>query len=125
MRKLLAFVAGLVAGGLTIGLLEWAGHLLVPPGPLDPRSRVPVDPPSTAALLLVLVAWAAGAFVAGWVATRVGGTLGHGLALAVGSFLMGGGLMNLIAIPSPAWFWVLGLLCFLPLALAGWRTARR
>lgn len=124
MRNFLAVVAGLAAGGVTIGLLEMLGHQLIPPGPLDPRSHVPVNPPSTAALLLVVLAWTCGAFVGGWVATRVGKTRTHGPALAVGSFLMGGGLMNLLAIPSPAWFWVLGLLSFLPFALLGWRTGR-
>jgi hypothetical protein len=31
----------------------------------------------------------------------------------------------MIAIPSPWWFWVLGLAVSVPLALVGWRMARR
>jgi hypothetical protein len=123
-RKVLAVIAGIVASALVITLIEAVAFVLFPPGPLDPRSGVPVNPPSTALMLCVLGAWAAGALVGGWTATKIA-RAAHGPALAVGSMQTGACIVNMIAIPSPWWFWVLGLGVSIPLALAGWRMARR
>ena len=123
-RKVLAAIAGVVASALVVTLVEAIGFVLFPPGPLDPRSGVPLNPPSTGLMLCVLVAWAAGALAGGWTATRIA-RAGHGPALAVGCLQTGACLVNMILIPSPWWFWVLGLGVSVPLALVGWRLARR
>lgn len=74
------------------------------------------------AFVAVLVAWALGAFVGGWVAAAVGTRTA---AIVAGRILMLAGLANLVAIPSPLWFWVIGLLVFVPCALLGSRLADR
>lgn len=124
MRKVLAVIGGLVAGALVITLIEAVGFVLFPPGPLDPRSGVPVNPPPVGLMLCVLVAWAAGAIAGGWTATKIA-RAGHGPALALGSLQTGACIVNMIAIPSPWWFWVLGLAVSIPSALVGFRLARR
>lgn len=123
-RKILAVIAGIVASALVVTLVEAVAFVVFPPGPLDPRSGVPLNPPSTGLMLAVLVAWAAGAFTGGFTATKIA-RAGHGPALAVGSLQTGACIVNMIAIPSPWWFWVLGLGVSVPLALTGWRAARR
>ena len=123
-RTILAVIAGIVASALVVTLVEAIGFVFFPLGPLDPRSGVPVNPPSTGLMLCVLAAWAAGALAGGWTATKIG-RAAHGPALGVGSMQTGACIVNMIAIPSPWWFWVLGLGVSIPLALAGWRLARR
>lgn len=123
-RKVLAVLAGLVASGLVITLVEAVGFVLFPPGPLDPRSGVPLNPPSLGLMLCVLVAWACGAVVGGFTATKVARG-GSAQALALGSLQTGACIVNMIAIPSPWWFWVLGLAVSIPSALVGYRLARR
>jgi hypothetical protein len=71
-RKVLAVIAGIVAGALVITLVEAIGVVFFPLGPLDPRSGVPVNPPPVGLMLCVLVAWAAGAVTGGWTATKIG-----------------------------------------------------
>jgi hypothetical protein len=123
-RKVLAVIAGIVGSALVITLIEAMAFVLFPPGPLDPRSGVPVNPPPVGLMLCVLVAWAAGAVAGGWTATKIA-RAAHGPALAVGSLQTGACIVNMIAIPSPWWFWVLGLAVSIPLALVGWWMARR
>jgi hypothetical protein len=74
-------------------------------------------------MLTVIVGWAVGAFVAGFTATKIA-RAGYGPAVVAGLLLMGAGLMMVIMIPSPVWFWVFGLGQFVPMALLGFRVAR-
>jgi hypothetical protein len=122
-RKVLAVIAAMVAGSLAITLVEAVAHRFVPLGPVDPRSHVPLNPPTMPLMLTVIVGWAAGAFVAGFVATKIA-RAGYGPAAVAGLILMGAGLMMVLMIPSPAWFWIVGLGQFVPMALAGFRIAR-
>jgi hypothetical protein len=122
-RKVLAVIAAVVAGGLAITLVEAVAHRFVPLGPVDPRSHVPLNPPTVPLMLTVIAGWAVGAFVAGWVATKIA-RAGYGPAAASGLVLAGAGLTMVIAIPSPVWFWIVGLGQFVPMALLGFRAVR-
>jgi hypothetical protein len=122
-RKVLAVIAGMVAGALAITLVEMGAHQLVPPGPVDPRSHVPLNPPTVPMMLTVIVGWAVGSFVAGFVATKIA-RAGYGPAAVAGLILMGAGLTMVLMIPSPVWFWIVGLGQFVPLAVLGFRAAR-
>ena len=122
-RKILAVIAAIVAGSLAITLVEMVAHQVIPPGPVDPRSRLPLNPPTVPMMLTVIVGWAVGALVAGFTATNIA-RAGYGPALIAGLVLTGAGLMLVIAIPSPVWFWVFGLGQFVPMALLGFRAAR-
>lgn len=120
MRSFLAVLVGVLAGGLVIAAVEALGHAAFPlPAGADPQHLQPGDVPLPA-FVAVLVAWALGAFVGGWVAAAVATRTA---AIVVGGILMLAGLANLVAIPSPLWFWVIGLLVFVPSALLGSRLA--
>jgi len=122
MRTVLAVLAGLLVGGVTIAALEAAGHALFPlPAGTDPANLRPADIPASA-MVAVLVAWAAGAFVGGLRAAAIATPLA---AIVVGGIQTLGGLVNMMAIPSPIWFWVVGLLIFVPCAMLGARVAPR
>lgn len=130
IRSILSVIVGVLAGTVTIFLLEMAGHRLYPPPPgLDPTNVEAFEALIASApvgmLLSVLVAWAGGAFVGGFVAALLSERrrVLHGLAV--------GGIQTLLAvaqlsmIPHPLWFTVLGLSIFLPIAgLAGLLVGR-
>lgn len=128
IRNVLAVLAGVVVAVILIALVEAVGHLVYPlPEGIDPNdseslkaamSRIPAG-----AMAFVLFAWAVGTLAGGWVATRIAakGTVLH--AMIVGVILMAVGALNMLMIPHPLWFWIVGLLLFLPAAYAGARMA--
>ncbi|MHA6288188.1 hypothetical protein [Maricaulis sp. CAU 1757] len=127
-RSILAVLLGVVAGGVATGLLEYAGHVLLPLPDgvvLDPeRPQTFRDVPDINRLAVVL-AWGGAAVVAGFVTALVAGQRHVFLALITGGGLLFAGLTNLILIPSPFWMWVFGLTIFLPAAWLGARLAPR
>ena len=124
IRSVLAIVAGAAGASAVIGGVEFLGQKVypLPPGvdPMNPESLAAAMPSIPAgALLIVLFGWALGSVVAGWLAGTIAGRapLVHGLV--VGLLLTTAGIANMLAVPHPAWFFVLGLMVFLPSALAG------
>lgn len=103
-------VLGAFAGGLTVLLLESAGHLLVGTG--DPTAPGTITFPM---FLSVLVAWIAGCWIGAAVATywSRGRSLVPGIV--VGLLLVGGAASNMIAFPHPVWMMVAAFV-LMPLA---------
>ena len=123
LKKVLSVVAGLVVGMIVIGLVEGLGHLFFPPPEgLDMSDmEVVAEYIKTApilSLLWVILAWFIGAFAGGAVATMVNKDADRMPAYLVGGILTLSGILNIVMIPHPIWFW-LGILVFLPAALAG------
>ncbi len=123
-RSILAVIAGLVLGVVLIFVVESAGHFVYPlPADLDMTNpealkNLMANAP-VGALLFVILAWAVGSFGGGWLATRLAQKSHVMHALIVGGLLMAAGIMNMLMIPHPVWFWVLGLAVYLPAAYAG------
>ncbi len=130
MRFFRHSVIPLWIGGLVAGLVIWATELIgsqiypLPPGvnPEDPASlrAAMVDLP-LGALLLVLFGWTVGTFAGAWItARRVDrAPIAHGLTL--GAFALVGGVVNMLTLPHPVWFWIAGVAVFLPAAYLGAR----
>lgn len=116
-RKIIAVLAGVFAGGLTILAVEVIAHELV----VAQRG----GQPTLAMLLFVALAWLLGSFAGALVAQRID----HGRrpvpALFVGAILLALAVYNLVTLPHPAWFRVLGVLVFLPGTIFGIFFARR
>ena len=124
LRRLLAVIVGIVIGAVVIGLIQGVLAIISPPpAELDWQdteainayiSQLPVWK-----LLLVVVSYIIGAWVAGFAAARitdaqpdlVGGICGVGLTIFA--------LMNLISYDHPWWFWILALIVSIPSALLG------
>ncbi len=128
LRTVLAVVAGVVAGGIVVALVQQLGHLIWPPPAgldvTDPEAiEAYLESVPAAAILFVALAWAVGSLAGGWIAARISSPCSLSAALIVGGVLMAFGLLNLISIPHPIWFWVVGLAVFLPAAYAGGRLA--
>ena len=99
--KLVAGLVGLFAGGVTIMLVESAGHAVF--GTAEPGDLESVTLPM---FLSVLVAWTVGSAVAGAVATHWSGARSGGLALVTGLILLAGAVANMFVIPHPVWLMV-------------------
>jgi hypothetical protein len=125
IRKILAVVLGVVAGGIVIGVSEAIAHTIYPvPAGLDPsKPEMIAEYIRTAplgALIAVLISWALGALVAGVVATLIARVADAKSALIAGGVLLLFSLINMFVIPHPVWFRIAGILLFLPLAGLGY-----
>ena len=126
VRSILAVLAGMLSAFVVIACVQAVGVRIYPPPPgMDPRdtatfknlmAQMPLG-----ALLFVLLAYAAGSVVGGWVAARFAprAKLTHGMI--VGAFLLGAGIMNMTVIPHPGWFWASAIAIYL---LGAWSGAR-
>lgn len=130
-RTLLAVIAGAVVMWLTIFALEFIGHALFPPPPgLDPRSQadlasIMAQAPAGAMVMLV-VAWIAGAFTGGLTAARLSHRHKRGAAIAVALLVMAGVAGMIYLVPDhPVWVSALGLLLPVPAALLAAHVATR
>lgn len=128
-RSIVAVVLGIILGGIVVGLVEYVGHMIYPmPAGIDtsnPESlKTYAANAPTGAKLFVILAWALGSLTGGWLAAFVARQSHTQLALIVGGVLMIFGIMNMLTIPSPLWFWIAGILVFLPAAYAGARLVR-
>lgn len=124
LRTVLAVPAGLIAGGIVISFVQVAAITLLPAPEGVPTDRALIEPGDIPAanMVFVLVAWAAGAFLGGGTAARIARQAKRRLALIVGAFFLIAGVYNMATIPSPLWFWVVGILLFLPSAHLGARV---
>lgn len=113
LRKLLGVLAGAIVAVLLIVVLETVIRYVFPPPPLDltdpeVRRTLAMNAPA-GALLSVIAAYAVAALVGGWTAVRVARD-GAWPAWVVGGLLVVATVLNVVAIPHPAWFVVLALL---------------
>jgi hypothetical protein len=133
LRKVLAGIAGLVAGAAVVWAAEGVSSALHPPPPgIDPTTpegrealAAHIRALPAGAFVLVLLAHAAGAFAGGLVATAVAGRTSIVPALVVGALLLAAGAVNVVVIPHPGWFIPVDLLLYLPFAWAGARLLLR
>lgn len=114
LRYALAVIAGAVVAFAVITAVEAVSHLLFPPpagldfgDPEQVHAYMQTVP--SAALLLVLAAWLLATFAGGWVACKIAGRHPRVFAGIIGGLILAGTLMNLVMIPHPVWFAVLGI----------------
>jgi len=129
LRSAGALAFGAVVGVFLIFAVEIMGQVIYPfPAGIDPtdaeafKAAMANVPPGV--LLSVLAAWAVGTFggaaVAAGIARR--SPVVHGLIIGV-LFLLAG-IANMLMIPHPLWFWVVGICVFLPAAYLGAKCVR-
>ncbi|HET6604374.1 MAG TPA: hypothetical protein VFG21_09195 [Xanthomonadaceae bacterium] len=123
-RSILAVLAGVVAAGVTVFLLEAASHIVFqPPAGIDPgdpeRLAEWMEQVPFGALVSVLIAWAVGTCLGGFVAARIARRAPVRHAVVVGVIELALGAMTVALIPHPLWFTIVGLACFVPMAALG------
>jgi hypothetical protein len=122
----LAGLAGVVAGGVVVGVVEAIGHTVhAPATPADlstPEAMAAfVRTLPLGAFLFVLAAYVAGTVAGGLMATLVARRYAARFAWVVGSLILLGAIVNFVAIPHPAWFTVVTLVA---VPVAAWLTGR-
>ncbi|WP_051289347.1 hypothetical protein [Chryseobacterium daeguense] len=127
IRKISAVIGGLVAGSLCIGAIEWIGHKLYPlpegikADDVDAFKEYVATAPFMA-LLFVILAYAVGALVSGFVSTKIANDGKMRSAVICGIFFLLATVYNMVVLPTPGWFWVLGIAVW-GLVLAGYKLA--
>lgn len=126
IRALLGVFGGLALAMTMVYVLQGIGYQLYPPpADLDPKDRqafaAAVAAMPVMALVMVLISYALGTFAGAWLAARVAGRPFY--AFLVGGVMTMAGMQNLISVPHPLWFIVVGTLVFLPSAWIASRVA--
>ena len=127
LKKILAVIAGLFAGGIAIFIVESIGHYLFPLPEVMKSDDVEamknyVSAAPFMALLFVIMAYAAGAFTSGFVSTKVSGDGSKLYAGICGVIFLFQSLYMMYTLPTPLWFWILGILVW-GLVFLGWKIA--
>jgi hypothetical protein len=129
-RTILGMLLGVVTMMFTVYAFEFLGHALYPPpAGLDPKNpdhlRMNIAAAPVGAMAMLVLAWAAGAFVGGWVAARIA-RHARAAAIAVALFVMAGVASMTVMVPEhPRWVSLLGFLLPIPLALIAAKLAGR
>ncbi|WP_251358348.1 hypothetical protein [Kangiella sp. TOML190] len=127
-KQILAVVVALVVAGLVIMGIEsinmarfpWPENLSVE----DKKAFAAyVKGLPISALVTVLIAHITGAFVAGFLSSKIAAANKLTLALICGAILLLGAIVNIFMIPHPGWFMVVNLLTIVPAAILGGKLA--
>ncbi|MEM8736413.1 MAG: SRPBCC family protein [Planctomycetota bacterium] len=118
IRNIVAAVAGTIAGGIAVALVQALSNWLypLPPGTdaSDPQalgqwiSQLPVP-----AFLIVLASWLAGCFTATFIARWLATSRVLLPSLVAWAFLIAATLLTLFSIPHPWWMWPAGVVACL------------
>lgn len=103
-------IVGIFAGGLTILVIESLGHALL--GTANPAVPSSITTPM---FLSVLIAWIAGSFVAGIVATTWARAKSVVPGVVAGFVLLAAATWNMFVLPHPVWL-VLSAFLLMPAA---------
>jgi len=127
LKRILAVVGGIVAGSITVAAVEMLGHYLYPlPAGMKSddmeamKEYIPNAP--FMALFFVIMAYALAALVVGFVSTKIANDGKNKYAIIGGIIFLIITIINLAMLPTPIWFWVLGIAVW-GLVLAGYQLA--
>ena len=127
-RAITGVIVGFLAAAIVVGILEAAGHAIYPPPPgidlYNPEDlKSIIDKLPRGALIMVLLAWAAGSFAGGLVATLIASRRTVP-AIIVGCLQLLCGAATMLMIPHPAWFVVTSVVILIPSAWLGALVAK-
>ena len=119
-----AGIAGVVIAGLLVWLVEMLGHTVYPPPTdlnfADPDAmRTYIDALPVGALLFVAAAWFIGTLGGTAAACKIGDAKPMIFAIVVGGLMLLGTIFNLVTIPHPLWFSILGVVGIIVAAWLG------
>ncbi len=129
MKKVFAVIAGLLLGAVLMTLVQMLGHQIYPqpegtdPSDMNALSQYVKTAPFMA-LFFVILSYAVAAFSSGYVSTLIAGDQKRLYALICGAVFLIQSVFMMQSLPTPLWFWILGILVW-TLVLLGYRVARR
>jgi len=127
IKKIVAVVAGILLTSDAVGLVQQLGHYLYPlPSGTDPNDpeaiKKYVENAPFMAIFFVIISYAVGALVGGFVSTKIANDGKKIYALIIGILFLFNSIYMMVTIPSPIWFWILGIAAW-SLVLLGWKLA--
>ena len=125
IRKIAAVVVGILLTSLVVGLVQQLGHYLYPlPAGTDPNDpeaiKKYVENAPFLAVFFVIISYAVGAFTGGFVSTKIANDGKKIYALIIGVLFLFTSIYMMVTIPSPIWFWILGIAVW-SLVLVGYK----
>lgn len=122
-QKIIAISIGIIAAFIVIAGMEYLSSVIypMPTGNYeDPTflAEIMATMP-LGAMLILLAGYALGSMAGGAAATRMHPENGKRNAIIIGVVLLVFGVMNMLMIPHPAWFWVASCVVYVPCALLG------
>lgn len=129
MRNVIAIILGVIFGGLFIVFGEIVSHSLFPSTmdfPSDPAlwkeymANVP-----TMNLVMIVISWGFGAFVAGIISTWIQGRTNYRPMLISVAILQVFAYLNMLTFPHPGWMWLTATFEFIPLGLIAYFIIRK
>jgi hypothetical protein len=127
VRCILAVIAGVLLGIVTVTITDMIVHRLypLPPGvdPKDPAAlATAIAAMPTMTFVLLALGWVLAAAVGAYTAARIATKSPMACGLAAMALLLLATLGNLKAIPHPTWMWGAAIVL---MPLAGWAAARK
>lgn len=127
LRKIVAILVGVIATSVAVGLVQQLGHYCYPlpegTNPNDPEAiKKYVETAPFMPLFFVIISYAVGALVGGFVATKIANDGKKSYAILLGIVFLLTSIYMMIIIPSPIWFWILGISVW-GLVLVGYQLA--
>ena len=123
-KSAISIGAGLLVASLVVFLVGLVGYQVYPP-PLGivvndmETLKILLGFASLGIFLFIISAWMLGSFAGGYCAACLANTSKMKHALVVGGVLMVVGVATMVLFTPPFWFWLLGVLSFIPLSYAG------
>ncbi len=127
IKKIIAVPAGLLAGGVGIYLIETLGHKIYPlPAGMDTEDMDEmasyISEAPFMALFFVILAYAVGALLSGYISTKVAADGKMIYAVICGLIFLLQSIYMMYIMPTPAWFWIAGIVVW-SLVWVGYRLA--
>lgn len=127
VRQILSVLVGLLTVSVVVGLVQALGHYAIPmPEGVDANDPEVVKDyidENPLAMVFVLLSYAAGAFLGGFVATLIAKDNSRSPVFIIGALFVLVTIYMMFIIPSPFWFWILGIAAW-GLAFVGRTLAR-
>lgn len=130
LRSILGIVLGILIGGLTVGLIEFAGNLFHPmPAEMDRNNWDAVKSHAAKAPLAahacVAIGWTIGPLVGAWIAAMIARRSFLVIGLTIGIVFLLCDLAMILSLPTPLWLAAIGILAPLISAWLGASLAAR
>ena len=114
VKNIVAGIAGIIIAGLLVWLVELLGHTVYPPpANLDladrDMMRAYIDALPIGAMLFVAAAWFIATLGGTLAACKIGDAKPMIYAIVIGGLMLVATVANLIMIPHPLWFSILGV----------------
>lgn len=127
LRIILGAIVGIIAGSVCVWGVETINHILYP-YPVGMKAndmeafKLYIEKLPFLGKFLVIVGYAFGALVSGFVATKISKNEKPTAAIIGGLIFLSFTIYNMVVLPTPIWFWVLGILVW-GLVLVGYKLA--